>query len=81
MMEIHPPHAIHSAKDFLLQLLTITIGILIALALEGAELAEEVAGMPSIANAEGLRVLAQNKRVLLERAKKIVLDFPHLVPR
>jgi len=29
-MEIHPPHAIHSVKDFLLQLLTITAGILIA---------------------------------------------------
>jgi len=34
-MEIHPPHAIHSVKDFLLQLLTITVGILIALTLEG----------------------------------------------
>jgi hypothetical protein len=34
-MEIHPPHAIHSTKDFLLQLLTITIGILIALMLDG----------------------------------------------
>ena len=35
-MEIHPPHAIHSVKDFLLQLLTISVGILIALALEGS---------------------------------------------
>lgn len=35
-MEIHPPHgSIHSRKDFLLHLLTITIGILIALSLEG----------------------------------------------
>ncbi|MBZ5720793.1 MAG: hypothetical protein LAO03_10475 [Acidobacteriia bacterium] len=34
-MEIHPPHAIRSTKDFLLQLLTITIGILIALTLDG----------------------------------------------
>lgn len=34
-MEIHPPHAIHSVKDFALQLLTITVGILIALTLEG----------------------------------------------
>ena len=34
-MEIHPPHSIHSVKDFLLQLLTITIGILIALTLDG----------------------------------------------
>ncbi|HEY1205760.1 MAG: hypothetical protein ABSH46_12210 [Bryobacteraceae bacterium] len=36
-MEIHPPEKpIHTVKDFLLQLLTITVGILIALSLEGA---------------------------------------------
>jgi hypothetical protein len=35
-MEIHPPEKpIHSVKDFLLQLMTVTAGILIALSLEG----------------------------------------------
>lgn len=35
-MEVHPPHGpIHTVKDFLLHLLTITIGLLIALGLEG----------------------------------------------
>jgi|SRR5208283_72670 len=35
-MEIHPPHGpAHSIKEFLLQLLTITVGVLIALSLEG----------------------------------------------
>jgi hypothetical protein len=35
-MEIHAPHGgIHSMKDFLIHLLTVTIGILIALSLEG----------------------------------------------
>lgn len=35
-MEIHPPHApAHSIKDFLIQLLTITAGVLIALSIEG----------------------------------------------
>jgi hypothetical protein len=35
-MDIHPPHGpINSIRDFLLHLLTITIGILIALSLEG----------------------------------------------
>jgi hypothetical protein len=35
-MEIHPPEKpIHSVKDFLVQLMTITAGILIALSLEG----------------------------------------------
>jgi hypothetical protein len=37
-VDIHPPHPIHSVKDFLLQLLTITIGILIALTLDGVML-------------------------------------------
>ena len=36
-MDVHPPHEpIHSWRDFLLHLLTITIGLLIALGLEGA---------------------------------------------
>jgi hypothetical protein len=36
-MEIHPPERpIHTVKDFLVHLMTITIGILIALSLEGA---------------------------------------------
>lgn len=34
-MEIHAPKPAHTLKDFLLELLTITIGILIALSLEG----------------------------------------------
>jgi len=35
-MEVHPPeHPIHSARDFFLHLFTITIGLLIALGLEG----------------------------------------------
>src|SRR5215467_12437773 len=34
-MEIHPPHAIRTLRDFLLALLTVFIGILLALGLEG----------------------------------------------
>ena len=34
-MEIHPPHAIRTLKDFLLALLIVFIGILLALGLEG----------------------------------------------
>lgn len=33
-MEIHSPHGVHSVRDFLMELLTITVGILIALSLE-----------------------------------------------
>jgi hypothetical protein len=36
MLDVHPPHEkMHGFKDFLLHLLTITIGLLIALSLEG----------------------------------------------
>lgn len=36
MLDVHPPHhAIRGWKDFLLHLLTITIGLLLALSLEG----------------------------------------------
>ncbi|SFS04347.1 hypothetical protein SAMN05421771_0903 [Granulicella pectinivorans] len=35
MLDVHPPHApVHGIKDFLLHILTITIGLLIALGLE-----------------------------------------------
>lgn len=36
MLDVHPPHeAVHGWRDFLLHLVTITIGLLIALSLEG----------------------------------------------
>jgi hypothetical protein len=36
-MDVHPPHLpIHTWKDFLLHLLTITIGLFIALTLEAS---------------------------------------------
>ena len=36
MLDVHPPHEkMHGFKDFLLHLFTITIGLLIALGLEG----------------------------------------------
>src|ERR1700722_8290735 len=36
MLDVHPPHeAVHSWRDFLIHLTTITVGLLIALSLEG----------------------------------------------
>lgn len=36
-MEVHPPHSpIHSVKEFMVHLLAITIGLLIALGLEAS---------------------------------------------
>ena len=37
MLDVHPPHkAIHGTGEFLLHLFTITIGLLIAVGIEGA---------------------------------------------
>ena len=37
MLDVHPPHtAIHGTGEFLLHLLTITVGLLIAVGIEGA---------------------------------------------
>ena len=37
MLDVHPPHEpVHGIRDFLLHLLTITVGLLIALGVEGA---------------------------------------------
>ena len=42
VLDVHPPHtAVHGWRDFLLHILTITIGLLIALALEGTVTAIE----------------------------------------
>ncbi len=35
MIEVHPPHTAHTFKDFLIGLLMITVGLFIALSLEG----------------------------------------------
>ena len=78
-MEVHPPHQpIHTVKDFLLHLLTITVGLLIALGLEGlvewnhhrnlvkearADLREELAKNHSNALADLQELKADEERI------------------
>lgn len=81
-MEIHAPKPPHSLKDFLLELLTITIGILIALSLEGvvqwvhhrhlvheaeANLATEVAE-----NQQEIRTTLQGLRTTRDQLSRVV---------
>ena len=61
-MDIHPPHAIHSWKDFLVQLATITAGILIALSLEGLREAWHDHALVREARENIRREIADNKR-------------------
>ena len=61
-MDIHPPHAIHSWKDFGIQLVTITAGILIALSLEGVRETWRDRALVREARANIRREIADNKR-------------------
>lgn len=77
-MDIHPPHAIHSWKDFGLQLITITAGILIALSLEGVRESMHDRALVREARENIHREIADNKRevdgeigAMPNRAKKI----------
>ena len=61
-MEIHPPHTIHSWKDFSLQLVTITAGVLIALSLEGVRESIRDRALVREARENIRREVADNKR-------------------
>lgn len=74
-MEIHPPEKpIHTVKDFLLQLMTITIGILIALSLEGTLEWSHHRTLASEAKENLRQEILDNKREL----GKILSEVPEL---
>src|SRR5437763_6252475 len=64
-MEIHAPgHAVRSAKDFGIHLLIVTLGILIALSLEGLREWRHERGLVREANANIVNELRDNKKEL-----------------
>ena len=77
-MDIHPPHAIRSWKDFGVQLITITAGILIALSLEGVRESIRDRALVREARQNIHREIADNQRevngeikMIPERSKKL----------
>ena len=77
-MDIHPPHPIHTWKDFGIQLVTITAGILIALSLEGVRESIHDRALVREARENIHREIADNKRevdneigAMPERGKKL----------
>jgi hypothetical protein len=77
-VEIHPPHGIHSWRDFGVQLVTITAGILIALSLEGLRESWHNRALVREARENIHREIADNQRELDgeiarvgDRAKKV----------
>jgi hypothetical protein len=62
-VEVHPPHApAHSLKDFLIQLITITAGVLIALSFEGVREWWHYRSLVSEARETILRELEDNRK-------------------
>jgi hypothetical protein len=70
-VDIHPPHAIHSWKDFGIQLVTITAGVLIALSFEGAREWRHERALVREARENIHREIADNQREVEGELKKI----------
>ena len=70
-MDIHPPHPIHSWKDFGVQLVTITAGILIALSLEGVRESIHDRALVREARENIHREIADNQREVEDEIKAI----------
>jgi len=70
-VDIHPPHAIHSWKDFLIQLGTITAGVLIALSLEGVRETIRDRALVREARENVRREIADNKREIDDEIAQI----------
>jgi hypothetical protein len=71
-LDVHPPHGpIRSWKDFVLHLLTITIGLLIALALEAAVESLHHHHMVRDARANLRREIVENQRLYTENLRSL----------
>jgi len=77
-VDIHPPHAIHSWKDFALQLVTITAGILIALSLEAVRESFHNRALVREARENIRREIADNQRELDGELRGIPTQQQHL---
>ena len=86
-MEIHPPRRIASLKEFFKELLTITVGILIALSLEGLLEWRHHRGLVREARANIMSELRENQRELkteeqdLEKMQQQTRKLVNLVHR
>ncbi len=82
-LDVHPPHEpIHSWRDFLLHLLTITIGLLIAVGIEGIvewqhhrHLAHEAEASLNIEIAHNHKQLAEIKRQIQSQRRELAQDL------
>ena len=73
MLDVHPPHgAVHGIRDFLLHLFTITVGLLIALGLEGCVERQHHRHLVHEAEAGMRREIAENAQQIASLRKQVV---------
>jgi hypothetical protein len=78
-LDVHPPHGpIRSWKDFTLHLLTITIGLLIALALEAAVQSLHHRHLVTEARANLRREIVENRRLYTENLRSVQTHLAQL---
>lgn len=78
-MDVHPPqHPIHNLKDFLIHLLTITIGLFIALSLEAAVEAAHHRHLVRDARENLRREIDDNRQLYAKNARAIHLNRARL---
>jgi len=78
-LDVHPPHGpIRSWKDFTLHLLTITIGLLIALALEAAVQSLHHRHMVTEARVNLRREIGENQRLYTENLRSLQIKLVQL---
>ena len=73
MLDVHPPHgSMHGVRDFLLHLFTITVGLLIALGLEGCVERQHHRHLVHEAEAGMRREIAENAQGIASLRKQVV---------
>jgi hypothetical protein len=78
-MDVHPPHEpIRSWKDFTLHLLTITVGLLMALALEAAVQSLHHRHMVKEARANLRREMVENQRLYTQNLRSVQTELVQL---
>jgi uncharacterized protein YlxW (UPF0749 family) len=79
MLDVHPPHEkMHGIRDFLLHLFTITVGLLIALALEGCAERWHHRDLEKEANANLRQEIRDNMKEIAEIRAEIAKEDTNL---
>jgi hypothetical protein len=79
MLDVHPPEHVHGVRDFLVHIMTITVGLLIALGLEASVEAAHHRHQRHEAEATIREELRQNRDALVKAQADIKLEMTNML--